>query len=225
MKTARFTQVVEKCGQPVVHDLWVKPDKDPVLKKAVKEHRVMTVLIYNVGSTKDRGEVGLVDAPQRVLLIFPKSLRAYEGRRIVGVDYEKLKVEPPTKAQLAKAEKQAKARAKAKEDAEAEPDRSASEALLRLYKAEEEKRQGEKDEEETQSVDEEEEQAKPEAKVKAKARAVKKAVPGAKKEKAAKTPAASAAEKRLRAQIQKAMKQLQNGKAVQAYQTLEEALV
>jgi len=92
MKTARFSQVVAKCGAPVMHTQWQDESKDQALKKAVKEHRLMTLHLQNVGGRKDYGEVGVAEASgvgaHRALLIFPRSLRTFEGRRVVGVKAE-----------------------------------------------------------------------------------------------------------------------------------------
>ncbi|MDO8543858.1 MAG: hypothetical protein Q7S40_25730 [Opitutaceae bacterium] len=43
MNTVRFTQVVEKCGRPHVHTLWVTPEKDSEFMRAHKAGRVMTI--------------------------------------------------------------------------------------------------------------------------------------------------------------------------------------
>jgi uncharacterized membrane protein len=36
VKTARFAVVVEKCGQPEIHTLWLKPEKDKRFQVQVK---------------------------------------------------------------------------------------------------------------------------------------------------------------------------------------------
>lgn len=228
MKTARFAQVVAKCGRPVVHDQWLKPEKDAALKQAVKANRVMTVHIHTVGTTKDHGETGLAEGGQRVLLIFPKSLRAFEGRRIVGIDYDLLKEEPqaPKRKPKAAAEKKAEA---------AETSRSkgrASEAVLRLFRAEEEKAPEEKEAPEKEAPHAQERKSTKAKAGKRPSHAGKRASHPARKHPPATheaTPAkhASAAPAdvgRLRAQIQKALRQLKTGKAVMAYETLQQAL-
>jgi hypothetical protein len=43
VKTARFSQVVEKCGEPRVYTLWQKPSGDRHLQAQIKNHRVMTI--------------------------------------------------------------------------------------------------------------------------------------------------------------------------------------
>lgn len=46
----------------------------------------MTLHIQNTGTRKDHGEIGLKESAQRTLLIFPKSLEDFEGKKVVGVD-------------------------------------------------------------------------------------------------------------------------------------------
>lgn len=192
MKTVRFSQVVAKCGKPVVHDQWLALEQDSALKKAVKESRLMTVHIQTVGSTKDYGEVGLVKKGQHMLLVFSKSLAAFEGRRVVGIDYDLLKETAVRTAKKAKPTKE-------KSEPAAKSKAADSEAALRLFRPDEE-------------VD-----RKAPPKKKAKARAAK--TPP--KESKASSSADAAA---LRRQIKLAMKQLQSGKAVMAYHTLENSL-
>lgn len=219
MKTARFAQVVSKCGRPVVHDQWLTPEKDATLKKAVKDNRLMTVHIHTVGSQKDHGETGLTKGGQRVLLIFPKTLRAFDGRRIVGIDYGLLKEEPQA------ARQKAKAHAKKEKDAPAAPALKArdSGAVLRLFRPE----------------DEEEPPTKPKAKPEKHRRTTGKSSKSSRKQdqkrphakhttrptkQTSHTPVTTAEVRTLRTQIQKALKQLKTGKAVMAYETLEQAL-
>jgi hypothetical protein len=96
MKTARFTDVVAAAGRPQVHSLWMAPDKDPELRRAVRDCRVMTLHQQLRGTKKDYGTVGLhLDGATQVL-VFPKSLRRFGERHIVGVDY-KLVIQPEPK--------------------------------------------------------------------------------------------------------------------------------
>lgn len=207
MKTARFSQVVARSGEPKVHDQWLAPAKDRALKTAVKEQRVMTVITHSVGSTKDHGEIGLVDARQRVLLVFPKNLRAFAGRRIVGINYDLLQKVPE--------------RAKKKVPVKTQPGAghsktrtSTSEAALRLFRPEEEAKK-----------EEPEKAPPPHAKAPPRPRRqTKKARKAAPPSPPSAVKTTTHADRGLRAQVKKAMKQLQSGKAVQAYQTLEAAL-
>src|SRR5688572_11243913 len=89
-KTVRFTYVVERSGQPFAHTLWLAPDKDPELKRAVAAQRVMMVEPGASGGKTDVGSVGF--DPSRAtgaqILIFPKSLKRFEGARVVGIKFD-----------------------------------------------------------------------------------------------------------------------------------------
>ena len=99
MKTARFSKVVEKSGDPVPHLVLTKPEEDPELRKAIKANRVMSVFQESVGHKADRGEVGFNAGINRQFLIFPKSLRAFGGKEIVGIKYELIKAKEVPKSQ------------------------------------------------------------------------------------------------------------------------------
>lgn len=90
MKTVRFAELVAKAGEPESYQLWVPAAMDPVFRRAVKDHRVLTVHQENVGTKKDFGVVGFHEEPQAQFLVFPKSIREFVGRRVVGVKYELL---------------------------------------------------------------------------------------------------------------------------------------
>lgn len=91
MKTARFNDVVAKSGHPELHLTWSAPASDKVLQAALKQHRVVTVYQQTRGSKKDHGIVGLEAAPKAQYLIFPKSLRLFADRKIVGINYDLLR--------------------------------------------------------------------------------------------------------------------------------------
>jgi hypothetical protein len=89
-KTVRFTRVVERSGRPHVHTLWLPPDKDPEFKRARDTHRLMTIEQTPGGGKADFGVVGY-DAKHDAggqFLIFPKSLKRFEGARVVGVKFD-----------------------------------------------------------------------------------------------------------------------------------------
>jgi len=87
-KTVRFTRVVERSGQPEAHALWLPPDKDPEFKRALAAHRVMSVQPRR-GKT-DLGFVGFDEKRSKggQFLIFPKSLRSFEGAEVVGIKFD-----------------------------------------------------------------------------------------------------------------------------------------
>jgi hypothetical protein len=89
-KTVRFTRVVERSGRPHIHTLWLPPDKDPEFKRAREAHRVMTLEQTPGGGKADFGIVGF-DAKHDhggQFLIFPKSIKPFEGARVVGVKFD-----------------------------------------------------------------------------------------------------------------------------------------
>ena len=85
IKTARFSQVIENCGKPQVYTLWQKPSSDRHLQAEIKKNRVMTILKSESGT--DFGIVGLKESKQARYLIFPKSLKRFAEKRIVGIDW------------------------------------------------------------------------------------------------------------------------------------------
>ena len=104
MKTARFGTVIAKCGKPVPHLAWVDVEKDRELKSALGANRVMTIHQIARGGHKDFGTVGLSKGPHTQILLFPKSLRRFNDRRIVAIDYDLVlgaaKFQPATDAPI-----------------------------------------------------------------------------------------------------------------------------
>jgi hypothetical protein len=128
VKTARFETIVQRCGKPEAHLVLTAPAKDRTLQSAVKEKRVMTVFQESVGTKADRGEVGFHPGPGRQFLLFPKSLRAFAGKAVVGIKYELL--ESPTKSETRKTAKSPatknKKPARSKRRQEPRPERAAN---------------------------------------------------------------------------------------------------
>jgi hypothetical protein len=85
VKRARFSQVVEKSGKPQVYTLWQKPSADRHLQAQVKNNRVMTV--QNTESGTDFGVVGFKERKGARYLLFPKSLKRFADKRIIGIDW------------------------------------------------------------------------------------------------------------------------------------------
>jgi hypothetical protein len=85
VKNARFSEVVEKAGQPEPYTLWQKPTADRHLQTALKNHRVMT--IQQTESGTEFGIVGFKQSKTASYLIFPKSLKRFEDKRIVGIKW------------------------------------------------------------------------------------------------------------------------------------------
>jgi hypothetical protein len=85
VKTVRFRMIVDKCGKPEVYTLWQKPKADRHFQSLLKNNRVMTVRPTDSGT--DFGEIGFHQKPGARLLVFPKSLKRFEGQRIIGIDW------------------------------------------------------------------------------------------------------------------------------------------
>jgi hypothetical protein len=90
MKTVRFSEIVNSSGKPDTHLLLTSPAKDRTLQAAIKSNRVMTVY-QGSGSTKtDYGTIGFEEGSSRQFLLFPKTLKSFAGRRVVGIKYDLL---------------------------------------------------------------------------------------------------------------------------------------
>ncbi len=90
VKTVRFSKVVEQSGAPETYLVLMDPRKDRTLQAAVQAQRVMTVAQQTVSTKTDRGAVGFHPGPSRQFLVFPKSLRAFADRDVVGIKYDLL---------------------------------------------------------------------------------------------------------------------------------------
>ena len=88
VKTVRFAEVIEKSGEPQSYTLWRKPVDDPQLKKLLSQNRIMTI---RRGAGADFGEVGFHKAKSTIYLQFPRSLKRFEGQRIVGIKWDMVK--------------------------------------------------------------------------------------------------------------------------------------
>jgi hypothetical protein len=86
VKTARFAQVVERCGKPEVYTLWQKPARDRHLQSQIKNNRMLTVQKSEAGT--EFGIVGFKERKYASYLIFPKSLKPFDNRRIVGINWD-----------------------------------------------------------------------------------------------------------------------------------------
>jgi hypothetical protein len=88
-KTKRFADVIESAGRPEPYTLWQKPAQDRHLQSEIKNHRVMTVLKTEAGS--EFGMVGFKEKKGASYLVFPKSLKRFDDRRIVGINWDLVK--------------------------------------------------------------------------------------------------------------------------------------
>jgi hypothetical protein len=84
-KKVRFSQVTEKCGKPGVYTLWQKPSADRHLQAQLKNNRVMTILKTESGT--DFGIAGFKEKKGATYLVFPKSLKQFADKRVIGIDW------------------------------------------------------------------------------------------------------------------------------------------
>jgi hypothetical protein len=85
VKTVRFAQVIEKCGEPEVYTLWQKPGADRHFQSHIKNNRVMT--IQKSGSGTVFGITGFKERKGATYLVFPRSLKRFAEKRIVGINW------------------------------------------------------------------------------------------------------------------------------------------
>lgn len=121
MRTVRFSKVVERSGTPEIFLLLSARDRR--FQKALKARRIMT-LRRPGGAKPGHGQVGYDPEWRGQILLFPKSLKAFEGARIVGIHYDlvageehrlpRARKSPPKKA---KSSRPVRKRAKTAEDA------------------------------------------------------------------------------------------------------------
>ena len=89
VETVRFAEVVAKAGLPEVHTLWVKPNADRKLQSLIKGSRIMTIQQSESGT--DFGVAEFCERKGARYLAFPKSLKRFADKRIVGIKWELLK--------------------------------------------------------------------------------------------------------------------------------------
>jgi hypothetical protein len=89
VKAARFSQIVEKSGRPESYTLWQKPSADRHLQSQIKNNRVMTIQRSETGT--EFGIVGFKQGKGVSYLVFPKSLKRFENKRIVGINWDLLR--------------------------------------------------------------------------------------------------------------------------------------
>ena len=87
-KTARFDQIIEKCGAPEVYTLWQEPKSDRHFQMLLRNNRAMTIQQTDAGT--DFGVVGFVKRKGARYLVFPKSLKRFEGDRVIGIKWDKI---------------------------------------------------------------------------------------------------------------------------------------
>lgn len=88
-KTKRFAEIVDKAGKPEPYTLWQKPAQDRHLQSQIKNHRVMTIQASDTGT--EFGIVGFKERKAARYLVFPKSLKRFENKRVIGVNWDLVK--------------------------------------------------------------------------------------------------------------------------------------
>jgi hypothetical protein len=86
VKTVRFAKVAEKAGHPETYTLWQKPTADRHLQSQIKNNRVMTIQRSESGT--EFGIVGFKQTKGASYLVFPKSLKRFENKRVVGINWD-----------------------------------------------------------------------------------------------------------------------------------------
>ena len=89
-ETVRFAQVVDTAGQPEPYTLWQKPSQDRHLQSQIKNHRMMTIQRSSDTGT-EFGIAGFKERKGAGYLVFPKSLKRFENKRIVGINWDLVK--------------------------------------------------------------------------------------------------------------------------------------
>jgi hypothetical protein len=90
MDTVRFSKIVESSGKPDTHLLLIDPAKDKTLQAAIKANRVMTVYQGSGNTKTDYGTIGFEEGSSRQFLLFPKSLKPFADKRVIGIKYDLL---------------------------------------------------------------------------------------------------------------------------------------
>ena len=96
MKTVRFSKVVEKCGKPEVYLLMT--ETDPEFQKALQATKVMSLSDDSHGAGTEYGTVGYDKKRKGQLLLFSKTLKAFEDVKVVGIKYNLFAEEEPSEA-------------------------------------------------------------------------------------------------------------------------------
>ncbi|HEX8295803.1 MAG TPA: hypothetical protein VF593_05850 [Chthoniobacteraceae bacterium] len=225
MNTVRFSQVVAQSGAPEPYTLWTAPEEDGDFQRALKQQRVLSVHQETTGGQKDFGTVGYGGEKGVELLIFPKSVAQFDGRRVIGIKYELLKTaepaEPKPKPKAAPAElkkKTAEPKPAAGTKQPSQP-KQPDEAKQKAAEPKKERTEPKQDpgELKKKSTEPRKETATPTRSTNILAFAPEETTRAAEKTPpvAAKTDAAALTE------LRKAMKALEQGKAVAAYQLLQ----
>ena len=88
-KTIRFSHIVEECGQPNVYTLWERPAADRRFQAQLKNNRVMTIQKSESGT--EFGIIGFKERKGARYLVFPRSLKPFAEKRVIGIDWARVR--------------------------------------------------------------------------------------------------------------------------------------
>lgn len=89
-ETVRFSKVVKMAGGPEVYLPLSDPMRDRYFTRALREERVLSLTQEPTGTKKDFGTVGYSSDRHVSYLIFPKSLKSFKAKRVIGIKYDTL---------------------------------------------------------------------------------------------------------------------------------------
>jgi hypothetical protein len=90
MKTIRFGDLVRQAGRPTTIELWIPPDRNKELQRAIRANRVLTVKHRNTGNQRDKGTIGFHQQREAIYLIFPRALPKTGRAPVIGINYDLL---------------------------------------------------------------------------------------------------------------------------------------
>ncbi len=85
-----MAEVIKHAGASRQHLTWRAPSRDPELRRAIEQHRLISLHQHTRGSHKDFGEIGFTSGRGVQYLIFPRSVQHFAGRRVIAIRYEEL---------------------------------------------------------------------------------------------------------------------------------------
>lgn len=91
-KTIRFSELVKRCGRPDSVTLWAKPEEHPIMRKAIRDNRVLTVIQEPTRHKTDFGLIGFQEHQFALYFVFPKRLpKAAADTTVIGIHYDLIK--------------------------------------------------------------------------------------------------------------------------------------
>ena len=89
--TIRFGDLVRASGRPETRALWSgDPKKDRIFQKAIRENRLLTVILEPTSTKKPFGQIGYHQREFATYLVFPRRLRKDTQSRVIGINFDLL---------------------------------------------------------------------------------------------------------------------------------------